>query len=334
MRAVIEDFQFAWERHSFRLGVSIGVVPLDENRFASTTEVLQAADTVCYTAKDEGRNRVVVWNEADMDIYRRHGEMQWVPRLNRALEVDSLGLLAQPIVDLHGSVQNGNWYELLLRLREPDGDIAPGAFLPAAERYGLAHKLDRKVVDMALEWLGDLGEAAPSLRLSINLSGATVGEPGFREFLVQRLEAAGPLARSLCFEIPETAAISDLTNARALIEQVRKRGCLFGLDDFGSGLSSFAYLKALPVDFLKIDGAFVRDVVDDPVDRAIVQSISEVAKVMGMTSVAEFVESAAIVEVLRDIGVDCAQGYWTGRPMPLEDLVKRGGESRRDSGTR
>ncbi len=320
MRAVIEDFHFAWEKHSFRLGVSIGVVPLSSDAFATTTAVLQAADTVCYTAKDEGRNRVVVWNEADMDLYRRHGEMQWVPRLNRALEDGSLILVAQPIVRLTDRSDGDAWFELLVRLREPEGDVAPGAFLPAAERYGLSAKLDRKVVECAIRWLEQWSGPPESLRLAINLSGATVGEPSFREFLTERLATAGPLARSLCFEITETAAISNLTNAARLIEQVRAHGCAFGLDDFGSGLSSFAYLQALRVDFLKIDGSFVRDVADDPVDRAIVQSINDVAKVMGIQTIAEFVESAEIVDVLRDIGVDYAQGFWTGRPAPMESI--------------
>lgn len=324
MREVIEDFQFAWERHSFRLGVSIGVVPLSGHAFATTTEVLQAADTVCYTAKDEGRNRVVVWDEADMDLYRRHGEMQWVPRLNQALEDGSLVLVAQPIVRLSEEVVEQGWFELLVRLRESEGDVPPGAFLPAAERYGLADKLDRKVVELAMEWLERWDGPNEAMRLSINLSGATVGEPGFREFLTRRLAAAGPLARSLCFEITETAAISNLTNATRLIEQVRAHGCAFGLDDFGSGLSSFAYLQALPVDFLKIDGAFVRDVVDDPVDRAIVRSINDVAKVMGMETIAEFVESEDIVRILREIGVDYAQGFWTGRPAEMESILTSG----------
>lgn len=331
IRKVIEDFQFAWDRHSFRLGVSIGAVPLADQTFATTTEVLQAADTVCYTAKDEGRNRVVVWNEEDVELYRRHGEMQWVPRLNRALEQDYLGLLAQPIVSLSGTPAADGWFELLVRMREKDGDVAPGAFLPAAERYGLSAKLDQRVVEMALEWLERIETPRDALRFSINLSGATVGETAFREFLVQRLEAAGDLARSLCFEITETAAISNLTNATRLIEQVRAKGCSFGLDDFGSGLSSFAYLKALPVDFLKIDGTFVRDVADDPMNRAIVQSIRDVAQVMGMDTVAEFVESARIVEVLREIGVDYAQGFWTGRPAPMESLLESGVLSRRDA---
>lgn len=325
MRAVLEDFQFAWEKHSFRLGVSIGVVPLSGDTFATSTAVLQAADTVCYTAKDEGRNRVVVWNEADIDLYRRHGEMQWVPRLNRALEDGNLILVAQPIVGLTEQSDGDSWFELLVRLRDPEGDVQPGAFLPAAERYGLSAKLDRKVVEQAMEWLRRWDGAPEFLRLSINLSGATVGETSFREFLTEQLAAAGPLARSLCFEITETAAISNLTNASQLIEQVRAHGCAFGLDDFGSGLSSFAYLQALAVDFLKIDGSFVRDVVDDPVDRAIVQSINDVAKVMGMQTIAEFVESEAIVEVLREIGVDYAQGFWTGRPAEIDSiLISRG----------
>lgn len=320
MRHAVEEFPFVWGDKTFKLGVSIGVVPLAGDSLRSVTEILKAADAVCYTAKDSGRNKTVVWREDDASIYRRHGEMQWVPRLNKAIENELFTLLAQPIVPVSKGSADTAWYELLLRLNDDGRIIEPGAFLPAAERYGLAPKLDRLVTTTALTWLSERSKEGKAVRLSVNLSGASLGERRFRKFLMGALEEAGEMARNLCFEITETAAITNLTEAVRLIDCIREFGCLIALDDFGSGLSSFAYLKNLPVDFLKIDGVFVRDVASDPIDRSIARSIHEVGRVMGKKTIAEFVESEAIMKVLHDIGVDYAQGYWIGEPRPLASL--------------
>jgi diguanylate cyclase (GGDEF)-like protein/PAS domain S-box-containing protein len=317
LRKVVEEFTFVWEGHSFKPGVSIGVVPLDSDALTSVTDVLQAADTTCYAAKDAGRNRYMVWREDDARLFQRRGEMQWIPRLNRAIDEGRLVFEAQSIVSLNSKDAQTPWYELLVRMQEGDELIPPGAFLPAAERYDLAPRLDRAVVQAALAWLESQSD---DIRLSVNLSGQTFSDPGFRSFLINELAALGRHAGQLCFEITETAAISNLADAATLIDGVRKFGCTIALDDFGSGLSSFAYLKNLPVDYLKIDGTFVRDIARDPIDRAIVQSIHDVGRVMDKLTIAEFVEDEEVMAVLREIGVDYAQGFWTGRPTRIEQL--------------
>ena len=323
LRESVDEFRFNWEAHSFRLGVSIGLVPLHGRVFANVTEVMRAADAVCYSAKDEGRNRVVVWRENDAALFRRHGEMEWIPRIDRALEEDRFMLEAQPIVAVGEKVSAAPHFELLLRLDDDGTKVLPGAFLPAAERYGMAPKIDRWVVDYTLEWLQRHGHATDGdTGFSINLSGMAISDAEFRDYLKCKLADNRDLARRLCFEITETAAIGNLTQAASLIETLRGLGCRFALDDFGSGLSSFAYLKNLPVDYLKIDGIFIRDIVDDPFDRAIVRSIVEVARVMGHRTIAEFVESEAAYAAVMDLGVDFGQGYWLGRPRPLDLLVQ------------
>jgi diguanylate cyclase (GGDEF)-like protein/PAS domain S-box-containing protein len=320
MRRAIEKYPFVWGEKTFKLGVSVGVVPLAGDSLPSVTEVLQAADTVCYVAKDSGRNRVVVWREDDDSLYRRHGEMQWVPRLNRAVDEDLFTLVAQPIVPLKAGARYSDWYEILIRLNDEDRVVSPGAFLPAAERYGLAPRLDRLVVRKTLDWLRARGEDARPVSVSINLSGVSFGDEDFRAFLTETLGQSLDLARQICFEITETAAIGNLTEAASLIESLRGLGSRIALDDFGSGLSSFAYLKNLPVDYLKIDGGFVRDIARDPMDRAIVHSIREVGRAMGKETIGEFVESEEVADLLRELEVDYAQGFWLGRPVPLDDL--------------
>jgi len=246
--------------------------------------------------------------------------MQWVPRLNKALEDDLFSLVAQPIVPLGANSGDAAWYEVLVRLEDTDEPVSPGAFLPAAERYGIAPKLDRLVVGKTLEWLRRCETEGRKLSVSVNLSGLSFGDDEFRRFLFDSLGESLELAPRICFEVTETAAISNLTEAASLIESIRGLGSRIALDDFGSGLSSFAYLKALPVDYLKIDGAFVRDIADDPIDRAIVRSIHEVGRVMGKETIAEFVESESVARVLRGLNVDYAQGFWLGRPVPIEQI--------------
>lgn len=323
LRRAVEEHPFVWGDKTFKLSVSVGVVPLVGASLPSVTEVLQAADTVCYTAKDSGRNRVVIWREDDASLYRRHGEMQWVPRLNRALEEDLFVLVAQPIVPLAPAARYSDWYEILVRLNDHGTIISPGAFLPAAERYGLSPRLDRLVVQKTLDWLRAHQGHGKDLSVSINLSGLSFGDDDFKRFLTESLGRSLDIAPQLCFEITETAAISNLTEAASLIESIRGLGSRIALDDFGSGLSSFAYLKALPVDYLKIDGTFVRDIARDAIDRSIVRSIREVGQVMGKETIAEFVESEDVVAVLRELEVDYAQGFWLGHPMPLNEIWAR-----------
>jgi diguanylate cyclase (GGDEF)-like protein/PAS domain S-box-containing protein len=321
VRKAIEGLQFLWEDKSFSVGVSIGLVPITKGS-DSLTSILKRADSACYAAKDKGRNRIHVYREDDAELARRHGEMQWVARIQRGLEEDRLHLDLQPIAPVTGKGMDGGFYELLLRMEDDKGRIvSPSAFLAAAERYDLSTKLDRLVTVTIFAWLNSHPEHLDRLALiSINLSGHSLGDKEFLEFVTRQLDVTGIPPEKVCFEITETTAIANLARATHFMNVLKQRGCRFALDDFGSGLSSFAYLKNLPVDFLKIDGVFVKHIVDNSIDFAMVKSINEISHVMGKQTIAEFVESEAILEKLQEIGVDYAQGYHIGRPRPLEEM--------------
>jgi diguanylate cyclase (GGDEF)-like protein/PAS domain S-box-containing protein len=321
---VVHGFRFNWAERSFRLGVSIGVVPIGADS-AGTTDVLSFADSACYAAKDAGRNRVQVFEHGDAELSRRRGEMEWVACLNRAFDEDRFCLAFQRIIPIcaEGEGEEGvHLYELLLRMRDHGGQLVmPGAFLPAAERYHLAARLDKWVVQHAISWLRGHPACRQDLSLcAINLSGHSMGDERLLSLIVDELAGEQGLAGKICFEVTETAAIANLEEAVRFILALKRLGVRFALDDFGSGLSSFGYLKTLPVDFLKIDGMFVENLVSDPVSRAMVRSINDVAKAMGMQTVAEYVDNANTLEELRRIGVDYAQGYWIGKPRPIDEL--------------
>ncbi|MEZ5584742.1 MAG: EAL domain-containing protein [Candidatus Competibacteraceae bacterium] len=322
LREAVESFRFEWQGKRFNVGVSIGLVPITDTS-DSMTGILRSADSACYTAKEKGRNRIhVVYKEDDTELVKRRGEMQWMFLIPWALEEGRFELNFQTIFPLNSHNQLGHHYELLLRMRNTDGTlIQPGAFLTAAERYNLATKLDQWVIQAAFEWLLEHPAHLQDLHLcEINLSGHSVGNEQFLAFITTQLKQGEIPPAKICFEITETAAIANLASATRFIKALKSLGCKFALDDFGSGLSSFAYLKNLPVDLLKIDGIFVKDIVDDPLDSAMVKSINEVGKVMGLQTVAEFVENQAILAKVRDLGVDYAQGYVVGRPQPLTEL--------------
>lgn len=325
LRQACEDFIFSWQNQRFRIGVSIGLVAVDATS-TSVANVLQAADSACYAAKDTGRNRVHVYLEHDEILAQRYGEMQWISRLQQALEDDRFELYAQPIVALDAPSAEGFHCELLLRLKEGDGKVSlPGAFMPAAERYNLAGLIDRWVVRHAFQWFSAHPVVFDKFSLcTLNLSGHSIGDNTFHTYVLQQLNDIGLPAEKICFELTETAAVSNLAEVARFMQTLRKRGCRFALDDFGSGLSSFGYLKALPVDFLKIDGLFVKDIVEDPVDLAMVRSINEIAQLLNKKTVAEYVENDAILQQLRLLGVDYGQGYGLGRPQPLSALLNRG----------
>ena len=316
----IEEFRFAWEDRSFNLGVSIGLVPINSTSMNST-EVLKQADAACYAAKDSGRNRIHIYNIDDSDLARRTGEMQWVAKINHALEQNLFCLYAQPIVPLQSQQDEGEHYELLLRmLTETKQVIQPGTFLSAAERFNLTPRLDRWVIDYFFKWLIDNPERLERLsRCAINISALSLNDDQFLKFVIDGFDKTDIPPEKVCFEITETAAIANLSRATVFIRTLKGLGCRFALDDFGSGLSSFAYLKSLPVDYLKIDGVFVKDIENDPIDLAMVKSINDIGKVMGKETIAEFVESEAILKKLQQIGVDYAQGYHLGRPKAIED---------------
>jgi diguanylate cyclase (GGDEF)-like protein len=319
LRKAIEEFRFQWEDKTFSLGVSIGLVPFS-GPGETMTHLLSTADTACYAAKEEGRNRIYTYLEDDTEIAKHHGEMQWVVRINRAIEEDRFQLYCQPIVPLENHTQSPKKYELLLQMRTDDGhSVMPGSFLPAAERYSLSAKIDRWVVATALGWLTK--HKHQRYQYSINLSGQSLGNGEFLEFVIGELDKAGVPARRICFEVTETAAISNLSSAIDFVKAIKQRGCRFALDDFGSGFSSFKYLKTLPVDYLKIDGTFVKDIVDNPIDYAMVKSINEIAHVMGKQTIAEYVENDAILQRVRAAGVNYAQGHGIGLPTPIEELI-------------
>jgi diguanylate cyclase (GGDEF)-like protein/PAS domain S-box-containing protein len=317
----VRDFRFTWEGKTFTIGVSIGLVMID-TAAGSLANLLSSADAACYAAKERGRNRVHVYHPDDQELARRHGEMQWVARLTSAIEENRLRLDAQPIVPLNPAyASHPPHYEMLVRVLDDHGKVTPpGAFIPAAERYNLMPTIDRWVIRRSIEWLrGEIAEHADAPPVcSINLSGTSLADDHLFGFIRDELHACGVPARALCFEITETAAISNLNQAIAFIDEMRTLGCSFALDDFGAGMSSFAYLKNLKVDYLKIDGSFVKDLVDDPIDCAMVEAINRIGQVMGIRTIAEYAENERIIGRLREIGVDFAQGYGVRAPQPIE----------------
>ncbi|MBK8480225.1 MAG: EAL domain-containing protein [Proteobacteria bacterium] len=312
--------RFAWDGQVFLTTVSIGLAVVDATT-ESTVSVLSAADAACYLAKDLGRNRIQVHHEASAEVAKREGEMRWAVALPRAIEEDRFVLFSQPITRVLGAATGREHYEILLRLKNPAGQIVyPGDFLPAAERYSLASSIDRWVIRSTFRWLRAQPQRLDRLATcAINISGQSLGEESFLGDVLEQLSAFGIPGAKICFEITETVAVANLSAATAFIEALNRRGCRFALDDFGSGLSSFAYLKRLPVDFIKIDGFFVRDMLDDAMGYAIVKSINEIGKTLGKRTIAEFVETPAILDALRTLGVDFAQGYGIGRPQPLPE---------------
>jgi diguanylate cyclase (GGDEF)-like protein len=324
LRQMIKGFRFVWEGKSFVIGVSIGLVPISSN-IRGTGELLSAADAACYFAKEQGRNRVYSYHEGDDDTLERHGEMSWVHRITEGFEAERFRLDAQHIAPLHDSNELPH-YEILLRMVSEEGHIVPPmAFIPAAERYNLMPTIDRWVIRTTFAMLCHVREQSGRVPIgcSINLSGQSLADDNFLEFIVEQLELSGLEAELICFEITETAAITHLGRAMKLFGELRQRGCRFSLDDFGSGLSSFGYLKTLPVDYLKIDGTFVKDILEDKIDETMVEASHKVGHVMELQTIAEFVENDAIAERLRQIGVNYAQGYGIAHPEPLSEVLKR-----------
>jgi len=315
----VKAFRFSWDGKSFTTGMSIGLVAIGPDT-ESVHHALSAADSACYVAKDQGRNRVHVFRLHDEEVARRQGEMQWVTEIQDALEKQRLSLYCQMLRPLHGGPQKGRHLEVLLRMTDQAGQlVAPGAFIPAAERYDLMASLNRWVIRNTFSWLSQEHTRLQQVEMcSINLSGNSLGEGGLHEFIIEQRRYYGIPAGKICFEVTETAAVSRLDQAIHLIGLLKKLGFHFALDDFGTGMSSFAYLKSLPVDYLKIDGGFVKDILVDPVDRAMVASINEIGHLMGLKTIAEYVENDQILGQLEEIGVDYAQGFAITRPVPLE----------------
>ncbi|MDJ0871443.1 MAG: EAL domain-containing protein [Gammaproteobacteria bacterium] len=329
VRATISGFRFLWQDKTFRLGVSIGVVSVNTES-GSAEALLQAADEACYAAKENGRNRIHVFKADDRELAARRNEMQWVSEIHSALTDDRLLLYGQGIFPFSGGTGEGAHYEVLLRMRDKQGGLSPpGAFLPAAERYGLMPSLDRWVVQTVLKMLREHPQHLDRLKLcSINLSAASASDESFLAFMVEELQQSEVPLEKICFEITETGVVANLARARSFIITLQTMGCMFALDDFGSGMSSFAYLRDLPVDILKIEGAFVKDLAQDSVSEAMVKSINDIGHVMEKKTIAEFVEDEACIVKLQAIGVDYGQGYGLARPVPLEELMGGGDVNR------
>jgi diguanylate cyclase (GGDEF)-like protein/PAS domain S-box-containing protein len=324
LRAAVRAHRFVWQDRIFEIGVSLGTIMIDRAS-GDLVQVLSAADAACYVAKEAGRNRIHEYQPDDTLVTERHGVMDWIHRIHKAFDEERFRLYCQPIQPLGpagdaASPANPPLCEIFIRMVDEEGRIAtPSAFIQAAERYHLIPSIDRWVVRAAFSVLtrSTLASADPGTCFAINLSGQSIGEGDFLDYVLGEMEASGMPPERLCFEITETAAVANLTRARRFIATLKARGVRFVLDDFGSGLSSFAYLKNLRVDFLKIDGEFVRNLVGDSVQRALVESIHQIGHVMGIRTIAEAVEDRDTLEALRTIGVDYAQGYWIAAPEPL-----------------
>jgi diguanylate cyclase (GGDEF)-like protein/PAS domain S-box-containing protein len=319
MRRTVREFRFCWRDQIFEVGVSIGLVPVNADSGDLAT-VLSAADAACYVAKDSGRNRVHEYELDDTLVAERYGEMQWIHRIHRSFEDHRFRLFYQLIQPISADAGRELLCEVFIRMLDRTGKvIEPSAFIAAAERYHLITSLDRWVVRTAFGALAEARhrEGSRPVLFAINLSGQSLSEESFLSFVLEELEKTRVDPRRICFEITETAAISKLDAAMRFISAFKARGCRFILDDFGSGLSSFAYLRDLQVDFLKIDGEFVKDMMGDRVKRAMVESINQIGHVMGIQTIAEWVENRQTLDALKELGVDYAQGFWLCRPQPL-----------------
>jgi Amt family ammonium transporter len=332
LRLAVRDFRFIWDDKAFDVGVSIGVVPIDSES-GNMAHVLAAADAACYIAKDGGRNRLHVYQPDDEAILQHHGEMQWVHRLSSAFDSDSFELYAQPIAHVAGD-RVVSHYEILVRMKGEQGKmIPPGAFIPAAERYNLMPTIDRWVIRRTLEMLHEAqGELAfPPVECAINLSGQSLTDDKFLEYVVDLFDETGIPCENISFEVTETAAVANLSRATRFISVLRGMGCSFALDDFGAGLSSFGYLKSLPIDYLKIDGGFVRDMVRDQVDRAMVESINEIGHIMGLKTIGEYAEDESVLLALERARVDFAQGNAIAPPRLFAEVLEDESRQHRQS---
>ena len=321
LREAVRNFRFTWEDRVFRLGASVGVVPIAADN-EDVASIISAADSACAAAKESGRNRVHSFAENDIELMRRRREMQWAARINAALEEGRFELYRMQIQPLQRN-EPGQHYELLLRMRDESGRmVSPDNFIAAAERYGLTPAIDRWVIENALRWLVSEADEREKLAMcSINLSGQSLGDDKFLPFVIEQFQKSGIDASKICFEITETAAVASFSQANRFIQALKELGCRFALDDFGTGLSSFGYLKHFPVDFLKIDGSFVREILHDPIDREMVRSINEIGHLTGKKTIAEFAENAEIIQMLTSLGVDYAQGYGIAQPQRVLKAV-------------
>ena len=329
LRQAVHNTRFIWDDKSFEIGVSIGLVPIIATS-GTLSDLLSEADTACYEAKDQGRNRIHIYHQDDSNLQKRRGEMHWVHRINDALDKEQFVLYCHDIHLInkkHGTdIQKNNndrQVEVLLRLKGEDGKIIPPmAFIPAAERYNLMPVIDKYVITKAFDYIEQYKDDN-KLRLFINLSGQSLCDAHFIDFIVNEFEHRNIDPARFTFEITETSAIANFTRAVNFINTLKQLGCQFALDDFGSGLSSFAYLKSMPVNYLKIDGTFVRGMATDNTDTAFIEAIHQIGGIMGIETIAEYVENEDILSKLSTIGVNFAQGFHLDSPRPLLDVFNK-----------
>lgn len=314
----VREYRFVWNSKPSSVSLSVGMVVIN-SAYNSISELLSHADLACYAAKDRGRNNVQLYQSDDSEMQKRKADMQWTSRLQHALQTDSFFLCHQEMVPLQAHNADGFRTEFLVRLQQGNDIVPPGAFIPAAERFGLMPRIDRRVIDMAFRYLDRtaLGRQ-PTGTFFINLSGSSLSDDELYGYIRNLVDKYSILPERVCFEITETSAIANLNHTIRFIEQSRKDGFEFALDDFGSGMSSFSYLKALPVDYLKVDGGFVRNLLDDPIDLSIVDACNRIGHAAGLKTIAEFVENDAIKERLTELGLDYAQGFGIAKPKPLD----------------
>jgi len=321
--AAVQNLNFEWEGRTFQVGVSIGLVPITEIT-ANTAEIMSQADVACYTAKDLGRNQVHIYENTDNKLAQRHSEILRVADITDSIKANRFRLYCQAINPLQETDNEAAHYELLIRAVDASGKIElPKTFIPAAERYGMMAAIDRWVIRSAFSRYVELFDQSENVKIAINISGNSLTDASFLQYAQHNIAKSGIRSRNVCFEITETAAISNLEQARTFITELKQLGCQFALDDFGSGLSSFTYLKNLPVDYLKIDGSFVSDMINDPINQAMVAAINEVGHVMGIKTIAECAENNEIINQLTKLGVDYAQGFAISTPMPIEVVASR-----------
>lgn len=328
IKDAVRKIKCSWHDKSFEATVSIGVVPITSGVDA-VSDLLRFADAACYIAKENGRNRVRLYSADDAVVAQHRDEMEWVHRIMDAFKEDRFYLAAQKILPITCGDESKVHFEILIRMTDGNGKgVPPMSFIPAAERYNVMPTIDRWVVEKALQSLKDYTDerlvscaSCPEVSLAINISGMSIGDEGFCDFVIEKISEYGIPGDLLIFEVTETSAISNITSAIMFIESLKSLGCKFALDDFGSGMSSFGYLKTLPVDYLKIDGSFVKDMMNDAVDSAMVDAINNIGHVMNIETIAEFVENEEILDRLKEIGVDFGQGYGIAKPEPLDKVL-------------
>ena len=318
----IQETRFSWGNNSFEAGASIGIVPVTKLT-ASVTEVMSSVDAACYEAKNKGRNRIQVFEPNNAEFVKHQTETSWIQKIKKAIESDSFELYFQELQNINPQYPTPKTVEILIRLNDEDKVISPDSFIPTAERYNLMPMIDEWVINNTFKFIESYTKKHnEDIRVAINLSGQSLSEDSVLNLISDTLRKNKKLKKELvCFEITETSAIANMSKAIEFITYIKQMGCSFSLDDFGSGLSSFSYLKNMPVDNLKIDGVFIREIHTDPINKVFVQSIHNISKVMGIKTTAEYVENEQILNCIKEIGIDYAQGYHISKPVPVKTLI-------------